>query len=400
MADRNRASYASEYLRSKQIYCDRRSECASNIFSLTGHVQTEKEKEADLLWIRRGYMRRLKKLGPKQLLNHLPNETAMINKGLLTENLGRLQADDSLNDLLSPAEFYQPSYCLYDPISRREFFAQLPATESPENLWIYKPCGESRGRGIKILWQFEKMKGYYDRLMDLPIEVSSRKGIIQRYIKNPLLLEGRKSEMRVYWLVASIDPLIVLIYPEPTVRLNNQPFSLNQFDNQLIHVTNVYQQKRHPGFDPSLELKWSFNRLGDYLHNSLKIADADFLTRTLMPRIREILASVVYACVSDLRVDHPPTGGCFGLYGADIILDSELNPWLTEVQKGPGLSFSDPIKKVLIPPMLSEATQIALEVNERKLKHQSLTRLDAMQRFQWITNEAVNGRRSSKSVSV
>ena len=48
--------------------------------------------------------------------------------------------------------------------------------------------------------------------------------IVQRYIRNPLLLSGRKSEIRLYWLIANLDPLIVLLYREGTVRLNTLLF--------------------------------------------------------------------------------------------------------------------------------------------------------------------------------
>ena len=68
------------------------------------------------------------------------------------------------------------------------------------------------------------------------IEDRDKQAIMQRYIKRPLLLNDRKSEIRIYWLLASINPLRVLMFNEGTVRLNTLPYQLDQFDNPLIHA--------------------------------------------------------------------------------------------------------------------------------------------------------------------
>ncbi len=211
--------------------------------------------------------------------------------------------------------------------------------------------------------------------------------IIQRYIKNPLLLDGRKSELRIYWLIASLDPLLVLMYKEGTVRLNSHPFRLEDFDNTLIHVTNVYQQKIHPGFDPSVILKWSFSDWERYLVEERKIARPDFVTNELKPRLRRCLAFVVDSARAMLA-QCPGKGLHFGLFGADVILDDTLCPWLAEVQKGPGLSHDDPVKRQLLPDAVGEAARIALEIRRRKRHGESLAELDAVRNFEWVIREA------------
>ena len=210
--------------------------------------------------------------------------------------------------------------------------------------------------------------------------------MIYTHIKNPLLLEGRKSEVRLYWLIASLDPLLVLLFKEGTVRLNSLPFQLDDFDNTLIHVTNVYQQKHHPDYDPSLSLKWNFPTLQSYLVNELQ-TEPDFIAAELMPRFNKYLSFVVSAAQKVLT-EAPARGLFFGLYGADFILDDQLYPWLTEVQLGPGLSHDDPIKKRVVPSVLGEAVRIALEVQERKRNGMSLKHLDSMDGFGWMINTA------------
>jgi len=109
-----------------------------------------------------------------------------------------------------------------------ETFSELEDKEGKMNYWIMKPACSSRGRGISVVNDIAQI--CYGEPM-----------VVQRYVKNPLLLNGYKFDLRIYVLVTSVNPLEVFIYKEGFGRFSTQPFTLDPTDkgNKYIHLTNV-----------------------------------------------------------------------------------------------------------------------------------------------------------------
>lgn len=57
-----------------------------------------------------------------------------------------------------------------------------------------------------------------------------------RYIANPLLIEGRKFDIRCYMLIANMMPYLVL-YHDGYIRLSMYLYD-NDSDNLIAHLTN------------------------------------------------------------------------------------------------------------------------------------------------------------------
>jgi len=113
-----------------------------------------------------------------------------------------------------------------------ETFSELEEQEGKLNFWIMKPAAKSRGRGISLV-------------NDLSQVIYGEPIVVQRYVKNPLLINGYKFDLRIYVVVTSVNPLEVFLYKEGFGRFSTMPFSLNPHDknNKYIHLTNVSIQK-------------------------------------------------------------------------------------------------------------------------------------------------------------
>ena len=95
------------------------------------------------------------------------------------------------------------------------------------NYWILKPVGLSRGRGIALISDISEVK--YDAQC-----------VVQQYLKNPLLIDGYKCDLRLYVLVTSFQPLEAFLYTEGFVRLATRRFDLSvgKQDDLFVHLTN------------------------------------------------------------------------------------------------------------------------------------------------------------------
>ena len=96
-----------------------------------------------------------------------------------------------------------------------------------------KPIGKSRGRGIKVISNLAELS-YTDNI------------VVQKYITNPMLVEGYKFDMRVYVLVTSLYPLEVFLYKEGFARFSTEKFNLDpsHMKNNYVHLTN-FSINRH-----------------------------------------------------------------------------------------------------------------------------------------------------------
>lgn len=87
------------------------------------------------------------------------------------------------------------------------------------------------------------------------------------------------------------------------------------------------------------ECKWSFEQLKSYLATINVNFDA----------IWKEIKSVITLSLLNFMTTIPNTPSSFELFGFDIMIDSNLKPWLIEINAPPALSLYDSIDELIKP---------------------------------------------------
>lgn len=115
-------------------------------------------------------------------------------------------------------------------------------------------------------------------------------------MREPLLLDGLKFDVRLYVLITSCDPLKLFLFHEGIVRLATEPFeeSQNTMENMFVHLTNYAINK-----DNADKFKSPANALDDEGHkrsfqtilNRFKREGVD--TDKMMDQIKDIVVKTM-----------------------------------------------------------------------------------------------------------
>jgi hypothetical protein len=302
-------------------------------------------------------------LGNGRMWNQIPSGGMMTDKSRLHELLVAINATE-----------YQPeTFVLTNKDECKQFFSG-PA-KNKETIWVTKDPLSAEGDGIVVnpnidalreLW-LKNPKAEKDEDIVCRTDVTTDSVVIQRYILNPLLLNGKKMEIRTYWLMASVEPFIVF-YRDGTVRLTTRDYRTGEWEDPLIHITNVKQQKKADPeyYNTESERKWNLEKLSEYVvEKGLTQSTSEEWLVGLRNKLKEIIGRVARGAHPQLMKNKGNTvwDGRFELFGMDVILDEHLRPWLTEIQDGPSLSLDPGTKRKVIPEMLEELTDIMLEID-------------------------------------
>ena len=84
---------------------------------------------------------------------------------------------------------------------------------NPNITWIVKPASRSQGKGIFLLRKIQQLKKITGTNTNNPLSISLKENyVVSRYIDNPLLVGGKKFDLRIYALVTSYRPIKVWLY--------------------------------------------------------------------------------------------------------------------------------------------------------------------------------------------
>jgi tubulin polyglutamylase TTLL1 len=228
--------------------------------------------------------------------------------------------------------------------------------KNPSSAWIMKPTGKAQGIGIFLVNKLSQIKKWSrDGKGGVPVHVPGKDAyIIQRYLEDPLLIGGKKFDLRLYVLVTSYRPLKTYMYRLGfcrfcTVKYNS---SMSEMENMFVHLTNVSIQKHGEEYNDSHGGKWSIHNLKMFLEGTRGKEANDKLWDEIHWLIVHSLKAVQPVMSSDRH--------CFECYGYDIMIDRALKPWLIEVNASPSLTSTTAADRVMKYTLINDILNIVV----------------------------------------
>jgi len=323
-----------------------------------------------------------RKMKQGQKVNHFPGCFVLGRKDRLWRTISRFIAKFGH----SQYGFIPTTYIL--PRDRRLLKENWKSNES----YIMKPVASARGIGIKMVSKIDQIP-------------KKRPVIIQNYIRNPLLINGLKWDLRIYVFVTSFSPLVAYIADDGLVRFSTEKFSLST-RNRFVHLTNYSINKKSKKFQSNQDAgsaeghKWSMKILWGELqkqgYDTVKIWEdiKDVVLKTLIAAEGHIVQQVHKHCASQ--------GNCFELFGFDIMLDRTGSVILLEVNVSPSLHSNSkldqdikgnliadvfnttgfsPYKPKPIPPVTSADRQANAKIFQRCLEMKNIELLNSLSSY-------------------
>eukprot|EP00347_Sterkiella_histriomuscorum_P018082 403346857 len=282
-------------------------------------TQWKKQKHIDYLKKNKGDQLRL--------YNRLDDNFHLSNKKALFQNIANYYKSKGLDpfEIAIPLSFHIRSLDQQKDEEYKRFLFEFQKLkqQGQQNVWIIKP-GENtnRGCGIQVSNSLSEIQSL---LSELKIK-SQRTFIVQKYIEKPLLISGRKFDIRCYGLLTSINGVQKgYFYRDCYFRTSSKEYDIDDLSNRLIHLTNDAIQKYSDDYGKYENgNKLSINDFQRYLDINFPTLNINFM-RDIFTQI-ECLITDTYKAVYN-KIDLDRTKNCFELFGYDFMIDENFRKY-------------------------------------------------------------------------
>eukprot|EP01038_Epipyxis_sp_PR26KG_P008086 gene8086-10954_t len=277
---------------------------------------------------------------------------------------------------------------------------------SKDLIWIMKPASNTnRGYGITVVQGISGVMEVLTRAHSAPKLQSSKKvnnncnnndrpesepnslskvakrrayqdgWIVQLYLDRPLLVYGRKFDIRCYVLVTlnrrnnrnnsneNDDQQNILkgyFFREAYVRTSSKKYSLSNIADREAHLTNDAVQKNSKSYGKFEDgNKMDFHELQEAINAEYPNAPKDCVHNSIFPEIKRMSKVSLEAAAEQMKKTSILKS--FELFGYDYMVDENLNPVLIEINTNPCLEFVCPLLTNIITDLINNTIKVAID---------------------------------------
>ena len=316
---------------------------------------------------------------------------------------------------LPPLHSFPESYVLHLPNGLKAFRKRLLKENGGLDIpWVLKNPIINQGKGVTILApRSEALKGLVDRIQRQQEELSKTKAskeqanggdgdtggwedqsadddddealermVVQKYICDEMTYGDRKFDVRVFWTVASVDPLIVLYHTQQNyVRIGHAVYDESNFSNSTkAHLTthtfgsaetkatwDEFREyvERHV-LDPGSKFRYRFNGNHNNINKGL-LSTIEAIHRDPFGHVQNQMKTTIAHLVDaykNLTFNRRSmvTENGFSWHAADMIVDNNLDVYIIEGTDGPGKDEDYDFRIKMHDEMLGSVVDIVEEV--------------------------------------
>ncbi|GBG34404.1 Tubulin glycylase 3D [Hondaea fermentalgiana] len=330
----------------------------------------------------------------------------------LTSAVGEQSVQERQRDILARADLiwcqYRSSLGALDQDREAfapqsfEIFANLDAVtawrdqaqnEANDKLYIVKP-GSGTNRGVGIFMARSRAGVARALTEQIDCGTNRKSWVVQDYIERPLLVHGRKFDIRCFALLvfsenSSVMPLgtqdstaspaegceqgfRLYLHDQAYVRTSSRPYSTKNLEDRFVHLTNdAVQSKAREYGRAEAANKLSFDQLAEALEASEGPGAGAQVRESFWPQIRTICHETFRNAVTAIQPSR--RGRRFELFGLDFMITDEGHPQeagaedkvrrvqLIEVNENPCLERVCPLLAAIIPKVIDDTFAIVLD---------------------------------------
>lgn len=185
--------------------------------------------------------------------------------------------------------------------------------------------------------------------------------IVQQYMSDPLLVSGRKFDIRCYCLL-TLDgkELSAYFFRDMYVRTSSKKYSLLKLSDREAHLTNDAVQKTSKLYGKFENgNKMTMDELQSSIGRDYPGTSPNIVKESIIPAIKRLTHLSVLSGAQTLSSSK--INRSFEILGYDYMIDAKFKPYLIEINSNPCLEFVNPYLEELITSMVNGAVTIGLD---------------------------------------
>lgn len=341
---------------------------------------SRKNDDLYIIMTRESLKMRIARMGRKSMVSKFPCMYNLCTNTVFSQcmefALKMLPAPANPSDTYWPETFRIPAQMKQIEAAMKRAAQQHTGPKRAPPAWIVKPTLRGENNQGLVLDQIF-ITTHFDELEDRFMgKTLSCDWVCQRYVQNPLLIDGLKFDFRIFATVVSLDPLEIHISRNSVARFCTEPFQpvrpgkVLKGHDALMHVTSFHLNRVARNYKPATQTAFnddtdsSKRPLATVLRQIRRRGKNDqyagFSEKHFWEQIEEATAVAVTAMLPVLRVSYIRhfadarkggrsheeafAGGCqaFQTIALDFVMQDTLHPVLVQVNNQPSMGLTPP----------------------------------------------------------